>query len=262
MNSSESRTAVNQQGQMPDGEASSYSCLLAGATGLVGSALLQQLVRDPLVREVTVLSRRAIDVTGLGQKSELSKLRIIVASLDDLESSLENVSADVVFCTLGTTIKVAKTREAFRKVDYEYPLALARFAKRKGSSQYAVVTAMGSSTKSKFFYNRVKGELEEELMKLELPVLHIFRPSLLLGERSTVRIGETIGAWLSKGLQFIMVGPLRRYRPIKGEDVAMAMKRAASQAAANRNIQAEKQSAVIQFYSSDEIADLAVHTTR
>lgn len=238
-----------------------YSCLLAGATGLVGAALLKQLIQDASVRQITMLARRIPDLSALKQEHDLSKLRIIVGSFDDLETALEGVEADAVFCTLGTTIKIAKTREAFRKVDYDYPLALAKWAKRRGANQYAVVTAMGASSSSMFFYNRVKGELEEQLAKLKLPIVHVLQPSLLLGERPAVRTGESVGAWMSKGLPFMMVGPLRKYRPIQGEAVACAMKRVVGQAAAGNRGQAAKQTTTIQYYSSDKIAELAVHTT-
>ncbi|WP_169090208.1 NAD(P)H-binding protein [Paenibacillus sp. PL91] len=238
-----------------------YTSLLAGATGLIGSALLKQLIQDPLVRSVTVLTRRPIEVTGLGRANELSKLNIILASLDELDEALEQVSADVVFCTLGTTIKIAKTREAFRKVDYEYPLALARFAERTNASLFSVVTAMGASSSSSVFYSRVKGELQDALSGLSIPDVHVFQPSLLLGERASARLGESIGAWASKGLRFAMVGPLRKYRPIKGEDVARAMNLAASETIMKKAERKENATAAMHYYPSDKIADLAVHTT-
>jgi uncharacterized protein YbjT (DUF2867 family) len=238
-----------------------YTSLLVGATGLVGLALLKQLITDPLVRSVTVLTRRPIEVTGLGRTSELSRLNIIVASLDELDQALEQVSADVVFCTLGTTIKIAKTQEAFRKVDYEYPLALARFAERTNASLFSVVTAMGASSSSSVFYSRVKGELQDALAGLSIPHVHVFQPSLLLGERASARLGESIGAWAAKGLRFAMVGPLRKYRPIKGEDVACAMIVAANEVIRKKAERKEYAAAAMHYYPSDKIADLAVHTT-
>jgi uncharacterized protein YbjT (DUF2867 family) len=238
-------------------EATRYSALLVGATGLIGSALLRQLIRDPLVSKVTVITRRPMENKDLGSASEKSKLIVMVASFDDLDKSLEQVDADVVFCTLGTTIKVAKTREAFRKVDYEYPLALARFAERTNASVFSVVTAMGASSNSKIFYSRVKGELQDAIARLSIPTVQVFQPSLLLGERNQVRPGESFGALISKGLQFAMVGPMRKYRPIKGEDVALAMSRAASQAI---QMNTASKSTMMHYYPSDKIADLALHT--
>jgi len=249
---------LGQNGNVLHDEASGYSALLVGATGLIGSALLRQLIRDPLVSKVTVIVRRPLETKDLGSASELSKLNIIVTSFEALDKTLEQVSADVVFCTLGTTIKVAKTQEAFRMVDYEYPLTLARFAERTNASVFSVVTAMGASSSSKIFYSRVKGELQDAIARLSIPTVQVFQPSLLLGERSEVRSGEAFGAIVSKGLQFAMVGPLRKYRPITGENVALAMRRAALQA---RQMKAASKSSMMQYYSSDRIADLALHTT-
>ncbi|WP_231637340.1 NAD(P)H-binding protein [Paenibacillus sp. FJAT-27812] len=243
-----------------DGE-SGYTALLVGATGLIGFALLKQLIHDPLVRCVTVLARRPVEAAKLGNASQLSKLNVIVASLDELDLALDEVSADVVFCTLGTTIKIAKTQEAFRKVDYEYPLALARFAERSNTAVFSVVTAMGASASSSVFYSRVKGELQDALSELRIPHIQVFQPSLLLGERASARLGESIGAWAAKGLKFAMVGPLRKYRPIKGEDVARAMNLAASRIMQNKTASSANEGAAIQYYPSNKIADLAVHTT-
>ncbi|MDQ8737532.1 NAD(P)H-binding protein [Paenibacillus sp. LHD-38] len=246
---------------LSDNETAGCSALLVGATGLIGSALLRQLLRDPLVREVTVLARRPIVVKGLGTTSERMKLRVIVADLDDMDQALDQVTVDAVFCTLGTTIKAAKTREAFRRVDYDYPLMLAHFAERTGASLFSVVTAMGADSSSNIFYSRVKGELQDALARLHIPIVQVFQPSLLLGERTAVRPGEAIGAFVSKGLQFAMIGPLRKYRPIKGTDVALAMIRAAENAVTKDAAAAASKAPAIYYYPSDKIADLAVHTT-
>lgn len=262
MGSHSSREGIDPNVPIAVTDQAGYTCLLAGATGLVGSALLVQLMEDPMVRQITVLTRRPLDFMESGRAHRLNKLKVIITLFDDLDQSLEDVNADVVYCTLGTTIKAAKTREAFREVDYEYPLALARWAKRNGASHYAVITAMGASTASKFFYSRVKGELEESLASLKLPMVHIFQPSLLLGQRRNMRMGESIGGWVFKGLQFTMVGPLRKYRPIKGEDVARGMIQAVSQSLMKKSIQSTSQAASVKYYVSHEIANLAVHSTR
>lgn len=249
---------LGQRGGVLHNEVSGYSALLVGATGLIGSALLKQLIQDPLVSKVTIITRRPLEVKELGSESELTKLHAIVSSFDDLDKTLEQISADAVFCTLGTTIKIAKTREAFRKVDYEYPLTLAQFAERTNASLFSIVTSMGASSSSKFFYSRVKGELQDALAKLRIPMVHVFQPSLLLGERSQARPVEAFGALMSKGLQFVMVGPMRKYRPIRGEDVALAMNRAAKQVMQNNAV---SKSTIVNYYPSDKIAELALHTT-
>jgi uncharacterized protein YbjT (DUF2867 family) len=134
-----------------------YSALVAGATGLVGSALLEQLLADEACTSITVIARSDAPAALL-RTAGAHKLRWIGAGLDRLEESLQGMQADRVFCALGTTMKQAKTREAFRRVDLVYPLALGQWAERNGAQVLAVVTAMGASERSSFFYNRVKGE--------------------------------------------------------------------------------------------------------
>lgn len=194
--------------------------------------------------------------------SEKAKLHMIVADLASMNEALAQVEADVVFCTLGTTIKIAKTREAFRRVDYEYPFMLAECAQHISASVFSVVTSMGADSGSRIFYSRVKGELQDALAGLRLPNIHVFQPSLLLGERHDVRPGEAFGAIASKGLAFAMIGPLRKYRPIKGEDVARAMVKAAEEVL-DRDAASplDGRQAAMQYFTSDQIADLAVHTT-
>ena len=208
-----------------------YSALIAGATGLVGGALIEQLMNDAACRALTVIARSAAP-EELRRREAAAKLTWIVAGLDRLEEALADVQADRVFCALGTTIKQAKTREAFRRVDLDYPLALGQWAERHGAQVMAVVTAMGASEHSLFFYNRVKGEAERRIAALQVPHIVFLRPSLLLGHRKAYRRGEQWSAAISARASFLFVGPLRRYKPIAGDAVAAAMRYAASQAAA------------------------------
>lgn len=241
--------------------ASTYSCLLVGATGLVGLALLRQLLADPACYKITVLARRPFD-RPVADSNNRSKLHVIVADFDRLQEALDDVQADVVFCALGTTIKAAGSQEAFRQVDYEYPLSLAKWAEHTGVRHYMVITAMGASVSSPFFYSRVKGELEEQLSLIQIESITFFRPSLLLGYRSSKRFAETVGAMFSKAVQWIMIGPLRQYRPIAGEDVARAMRTAAKQAIAEpAKYRNDGRQPTVHAYSSDSIAALAAHTT-
>lgn len=238
-----------------------YSCLIAGATGLVGSALLAQLLRDPACHSITVLARRPLGQIEADSERR-AKLRVIIADFDRMWEALDDVSVDVVFCTLGTTIKTAGSREAFRKADYEYPLGLAEWAGHTGARHYLVISSMGASTSSSFFYSRVKGELEEQLALVPLESVRIFRPSLLLGARQSFRLGETIGAVVLKAVQWGLVGSLRPYRPIAGEAVAKAMRTAAKQAMKEQAMESNAggQPAVY-TYSSDRIAEMAAQTT-
>lgn len=136
----------------------------------------------------------------------------------------DQVAADQTICALGTTIKKAGSREAFRQVDYEYPLMVARAALNAGSRHFLLVSAMGADANSPLFYNRVKGELEAAIFRLGFPRVSIFRPSLLLGDRREFRPGEAIGQVLGRWFRIAIP---RQYQPIHARTVAAAMVRIA-----------------------------------
>jgi len=196
------------------------TALIVGATGLVGSALLGQLLESADYSRVITLVRRP---TGKGHR----KLVEMVVNFDRLGSYDAFQGVDDVYCCLGTTIKKAGSQEAFRRVDFAYPQKTALEAKRAGCTRFLIVTAMGADPNSGIFYNRVKGEVEQALRGVGLPELHIFRPSLLLGQRAERRVGEAIASVISRGVMWAMVGPLKKYRPVAGAAVARAMVRTA-----------------------------------
>lgn len=193
-----------------------YTALLAGATGLTGGHCLRLLLDDPEFETVKVLTRRPLGM-------EAHKLVEIVVDFDQLEDYRLQMEATHVFCALGTTIAKAGSKEAFKKVDYEYPLRLAKIARSLDCSSFSVITAMGSNTKSPFFYSRVKGDLELELEKLGFPSLQILQPSLLMGERSERRFGEGIAQVFFDATAPLWVGPLKKVAGISGGQVAKAM---------------------------------------
>ncbi|RAP73355.1 NAD(P)H-binding protein [Paenibacillus montanisoli] len=199
-----------------------YRALLVGATGLVGSALLRRLLQDSRCTAVTILIRRPLRPSTNGYGANL-KLTVLTADFDRMDEALADVEADVVFCTLGTTIKKAKTQEAFRQVDLDYPVALGEWAERHGAEKFIIVSAMGANASSPIFYNRVKGEMEAQLSALGLRELHIVRPSLLLGKREEFRPGEQVAVWLSPLMKLFMQGKLRAYRPVEADQVAAFM---------------------------------------
>lgn len=216
------------------------TALVLGASGLVGNELVKTLIQQNQYSKIHLLVRNPIKV----YESSICEQHVVDFHLLHNYSDLFQVTD--VFCCLGTTIKKAKTREAFRKVDYEYPVEAAKLAFKCGAEKYLIVSAMGADSTSRFFYNRVKGELEETLQSLQLPSLKIFRPSLLLGERNEFRFGEKIAAKTSGLLNTIMVGPLRPYRAIDAKKVARAMAKVAESGKNGENI-----------YPSDEIERLA-----
>lgn len=190
--------------------------VVVGASGLIGKELVQLLLSESVYTVVTLIVRRPTGITH-------PKLHEKVIDFDRLEQTDVNLTGADVFCTLGTTIKKAGTQEAFRQVDYVYPLVLGRMAKAQGAKQFLIVTSMGANSLSRTFYTRVKGEIEEALRGLSLPALHIFRPSLLLGNREEYRMGERIMSSVSGMLSFLFTGPLKKYSPIKARSVAKAM---------------------------------------
>ncbi|HET7435245.1 MAG TPA: NAD(P)H-binding protein [Thermoanaerobaculia bacterium] len=183
--------------------------LLLGATGLVGRELLSLLLADPDVERVTVVARRPSGVAH-------PKLDERVFDLAELAQHADAFAVDVIFCALGTTIKQAGSQERFRFVDYDLPLEAARLGRAAGARHYLVVTAQGANAKSRIFYSRVKGELEDALRTIGYPSLTIARPSLLVGHRTEVRRGERIAAKLS----FLFPPSLK---PISARSVARAL---------------------------------------
>lgn len=196
------------------------TALVVGATGLIGSQLVELLLSSSRYREVRVLVRKSLN-------NPHPKLVEVLYNFSQPDAT--QVVGDDVFCCLGTTIKQAGSKEAFYAVDHEYPLQIARFARQNGAAQYLIVTAMGASPDSAIFYNRVKGEVEKDLRTVGFNALHIFRPSLLLGDREERRLGEKIGEKVMRFFDPIMIGTLKKYRAIDSGKVAQAMLACASQ---------------------------------
>lgn len=213
------------------------TALVVGATGLVGGLLTSMLLDTSRYTKVVVLTRRNLML-------QHAKLVEHIIDFDHYDSAL--VKADDIFCCLGTTIKVAGSREAFYRIDCAYPYEIALAAKQNGARQYLLVSAMGANKQSSIFYNRVKGETEDKIASLDFEMLGIFRPSLLLGNRQKVRIGEKAGEVLSKILSFLLIGPLKKYRPVKANKVASAMLTVAAQELKGKHI---IESDTIQRYS-------------
>lgn len=192
------------------------TALLFGATGLVGGHCLDLLLHDDAYTSVVAFTRKGLPVSH-------PKLRSQVIDFERLEEYAGLIVGDDLFCALGTTIKAAGSQEAFRRVDFFYPHRIASIAAASGVSRFLLVSSLGADAGSSIFYNRVKGELEDALRDIPFRGIQIFRPSLLLGDRGEFRMGEQIGAAMSKILGPLLFGSLRKYRPIEARDVAIAM---------------------------------------
>lgn len=218
--------------------------LVAGGTGLVGRAMLAQLVADPRCRTVTALVRQA------GQRQGLP--RGVTAQVVDYTTLGQPgapalPAADWAFCCLGTTIKTAGSQAAFRAVDFDAVLAFAQAARAAGVTRLALVSAMGAHHHARVFYNRVKGEAEQALAALGFQQLVVARPSLLLGDRQalgqTSRPGERIAQLLMPALGWLLP---RKLRPISASAVAAALRLAMVDAAPGTTV-----------LESDQLARLA-----
>lgn len=192
--------------------------LLAGSTGLIGNQLLELLLADSHYSKIIALSRKPLSIAN-------SKLENIVLEVEQLENHSQ-LKADDVFCCLGTTMKQAGSQAAFRKVDFDYPLQLAKIQKANGAQQFLLVSALGANKNSGIFYNKVKGEVEEAITSVGFKALHIFRPSLLLGSRKDHRSGEEAAKVFYKIFGFLIP---KKYQGLESIKVARAMQALAKQ---------------------------------
>lgn len=194
------------------------TALIAGGTGLIGGQLLSLLLDSPQYGRVIALTRHDLP--------EHPKLTQIHADGQTLIAYVDQLSADDVFCCLGTTMAKAGSKEKFHQIDFTYPVELATLTLARGAKQFLVVSALGADKTSSIYYNRVKGELEEALTGLGFQALHIFRPSLLLGPRAEKRAGEDSAKIVYKLFGFLIP---KKYKAIDGIKVARAMMHFAAQ---------------------------------
>ncbi len=193
-----------------------FSITLLGATGLVGEAFLQLALADDAVGHITTVSRRAIH-------ADSRKLRSVVADIPAWAQQGEAFASDWLVCCLGTTLKKAGSRAAFRAVDYDAVCAAAQLARAQGCGNMLVVSALGADPNSAFFYSRVKGQMEQQLATLGFTRLEIVRPSLLLGKRPEPRVLEDLSQPLSQLFNPLLRGRWRRYRAVSAQTVAQTL---------------------------------------
>lgn len=192
------------------------SALILGATGLVGSHLLSQLIASGEYSRIHVAGRRMPE--GYGKE-----LTFFQADLLTPETLPEAFAVEVVFCCLGTTRKQAGSNAAFRQVDFDMVVRSAAFARTQGAHTLVVISSIGADDRSLVYYSKVKGEVEAALTAQNWPRLVIVRPSLLLGDRKETRLGEKIGESLFHWFRPLMKGSWAKYAAIEAADVARAM---------------------------------------
>lgn len=193
-----------------------YKVIIVGASGLIGSSLLSALIRSEQIAEITLLLRNSLSISN-------PKVKEIVLNFDELDNYASKIKGDIIYCCLGTTKSKSPDPNNYRKIDLEYPLNLAKIGLKNGIGQFHVVSSLGANSQSKNAYLKLKGELENELKKLNIPSLHIYQPSFLEGKRQENRPLEKIMMPVMKLLNPILLGSLENYRSIKASDVARAM---------------------------------------
>lgn len=201
---------------------SGKTAAIIGATGLIGSNLVDLLLEDDYFSTVRIIVRRP-------QQKTDPKMEVKLVDFDDAESlKLALEGTDAVFCCIGTTQKKVKgDKTLYRKIDFDIPVKAARFCKEAGCEKFIIVTSAGANSRSKTFYLKLKGEVEDALQTTGLRSIHIMQPGILLGDRKENRPGEKIGQAIMKLLSGLLGGSLKKYRPIHAKTVASAMLEAA-----------------------------------
>jgi uncharacterized protein YbjT (DUF2867 family) len=214
------------------------TALLFGASGLVGNHLLNQLISNNNYSKIKLFVRSSIDISD-------PKIEIIQTDFNNLENHKEDIKGDDCFFCIGTTKKNSPDKNEYKRVELEVPKQIAQIAKSNSVNSFVFISSGYADPKSSGDYLRFKGEVEEELKRLNFSKLGIMRPSFLLGDRKEKRIGEKIGIFVFKLLSPLFVGPLKKMKPIHSATVAKAMI-AITQNKVSKTI-----------FESDEIADLS-----
>ncbi|PBQ32821.1 nucleoside-diphosphate sugar epimerase [Sphingobacteriaceae bacterium] len=194
----------------------SKKAIIAGATGLIGAHLLRILLEAPEYSEVLILVRKPIALKH-------PKLKQHVLNFDKLHDYTNLIKGDVLFSCLGTTRKKTPDRKDYYKIDHDYPVILGEIAKQNSIPQYHLISAIGADPNSAIFYSRMKGETERDLAKLNLPVLFIYQPSMLAGNREEHRVLERSLILVWRVLNPLLIGSLKKYRSINAETLALAL---------------------------------------
>lgn len=215
------------------------TAVVFGATGMVGKELVYELLEGSEFLKVVAVVRNTLPIAN-GKLEQLKN-----DDYSQLSNYKEKLNADVYFCCIGTTIKKAGSQDAFRKVDYDIPVQVARLAQEFSISSLVIISSIGASATTSNFYLRTKGEMEQAVQEIFKGNLKIVQPSLLMGHRSEFRFGEKAATIVMKALGILMIGPLKKYRGIYAWDVARAMIKSTS---------LPKETIILE---SDKLADLA-----
>lgn len=216
------------------------TAIILGATGLTGGILLQLLLEDDRYDKIKLFSRNRVNIVS-------DKIEEHIGDVLNLEGFKPKFKADEVFCCIGTTNSKTPDKELYHKIDFGIPVTAAQICSKQGIEKLLVISALGADPNSSIFYNRVKGEMEEAVLKIGISKTYILQPSLISGPREERRPGEWLAKQLFKVLNVFMVGPLRKYRSIHPKEIAICMLKLANGEEASGRI------------TSDEITIIANH---
>jgi len=209
------------------------TAILLGATGLTGGLLLEQLAADAYFDKIILFSRSSVSLKN-------PKIEEHLVDLFQLEKHSSQFTGEVVFCCIGSTQKKTPDKEIYKKVDFGIPATAAKLAKQNSIKKMIVVSALGADKDSRFFYNKMKGEMEDVVLAQQLKETYILRPSLIDGNRDESRPFEFAWKKVMKVANFLIVGPLKKYRSISAETIANSMHFLAKQSYPNTIIESEE----------------------
>ena len=216
------------------------TALVFGSSGLVGGHLLNQLIKDTNYSKIKLFVRSEPEISD-------PKVEIIKTDFNNLENHKDDIKGDDCFFCIGTTKQNSPDKSEYRRVELEVPKQVSQIAKSNSVNSFVFVSSGYADPKSSGDYLKFKGEVEEELKRLNFPKLGIMRPSFLLGDRKEKRVGEKIGIFVFKLLSPLFLGPLKKMKPIQSETVAKAMI-----SSANKNLEKN-------VFESNEIAELILN---
>ena len=216
------------------------TALVFGSSGLIGGHLLSQLIENDDYNKIKIFVRSEPEIND-------PKVEIIKTDFNNLENHKEDIKGDDCFFCIGTTKQNSPDKSEYRRVELDVPKQIAQITKSNSVNSFVFVSSGYADPKSSGDYLKFKGEVEEELKRLNFPKLGIMRPSFLLGDRKEKRVGEKIGIFVFKLLSPLLLGPLKKMKPIQSETVAKAMI-----SSANKNLEKN-------VFESNEIAELILN---
>tara|TARA_Y100000590_G_scaffold96058_1_gene109098 strand:+ start:1863 stop:2516 length:654 start_codon:yes stop_codon:yes gene_type:complete len=190
--------------------------LIFGSSGLIGNEILNIILKNTNYNKVKIFVRSV-------PENKDSKLEIIQTDFKNLEKHKDSIVGDDCFFCIGTTHKDTPDKNEYRRIEYDIPVKVAQIAKSNSVNSFVYISSMGANSNSSGSYLKNKGQVEEELKKMNFPKLALIRPSILLGNRKKFRLGERIGIFVMKALSIFFLGSLKKYKPIQVEHVAKAM---------------------------------------